>query len=64
MAGIATRSSPSGLRRSRPRPKAPLLDLERALDLAEIPSLRLCTWCGCAQEVAPLLRGFGHIADT
>jgi hypothetical protein len=43
---------------------APLLNLERALDAAENPSTRLCTLCGCAQEVTPLLRGFDHIADS
>ncbi|MET7780423.1 DUF6233 domain-containing protein [Streptomyces mirabilis] len=43
---------------------APRLDMERALDVAENPSTRLCTLCGCAQELTPLLRGFDHIADS
>ncbi|MFF7189601.1 DUF6233 domain-containing protein [Streptomyces sp. NPDC008222] len=40
---------------------APLLDVERALDVAEHPGTRLCTLCGAAQELTPLLRGFDHI---
>ncbi|MGW7410022.1 DUF6233 domain-containing protein [Streptomyces sp. NPDC054833] len=43
---------------------APLLDWKRALDLAENPATRLCTLCGCAQELTPLLRGFDHITDS
>jgi hypothetical protein len=43
---------------------APLLNLEHALDLAESPATRLCTLCGCAQELTPILRGFDHGADS
>lgn len=32
---------------------APLLDLDQALDVAENPATRLCTLCGCAQELTP-----------
>lgn len=42
---------------------APLLDLDHALDLAENPATRLCTLCGCAQELTPILGGFDHGAD-
>lgn len=41
--------------------ETPLLDWQRALDVAENPATRLCTLCGCAQELTPLLRGFEHI---
>lgn len=43
---------------------APLLDAERALNVAENPGTRLCTLCGCAQELTPLLRGFDQISDA
>lgn len=43
---------------------APLLDLEHALDVAENPATRLCTLCGCAQELTPILRGFDHGTDS
>ncbi|TWV56328.1 hypothetical protein FRZ03_04295 [Streptomyces misionensis] len=43
---------------------APLLDVDRALDAAEHPGTRLCTLCGAARELTPLLRGFDHIKDT
>lgn len=43
---------------------APLLDVERALDVAEHPGTRLCTLCGAAQELTPLLRGFDLITDS
>jgi hypothetical protein len=43
---------------------APQLDWKRALDVAENPATRLCTLCGCAQELTPLLRGFDHITDS
>ncbi|MFD4976746.1 DUF6233 domain-containing protein [Streptomyces sp. NPDC058424] len=43
---------------------APLLDLEHALNTAENPATRLCTLCGCAQELTPLLRGFDHIGKS
>jgi hypothetical protein len=32
---------------------APLLDRDHVLDLAENPATRLCTLCGCAQELTP-----------
>ncbi|MFG2097313.1 DUF6233 domain-containing protein [Streptomyces sp. NPDC048612] len=40
---------------------APLLPLERALDVAEQPGTRLCSLCGAVQELDPVLRGFDHI---
>lgn len=40
---------------------APLLPLERALDVAEQPGIRLCSLCGAAQELDPVLRGFDRI---
>ncbi|MEU6353162.1 DUF6233 domain-containing protein [Streptomyces sp. NPDC047072] len=43
---------------------APLLDLERALNVAENPATRLCPLCGCAQELSPLLKGFDHITGS
>ncbi|MEW2709499.1 DUF6233 domain-containing protein [Streptomyces koyangensis] len=43
---------------------AALLPMERALDVAENPGTRLCTLCGCAQELTPLLSGFDHIGDS
>ncbi|GAA3759161.1 DUF6233 domain-containing protein [Streptomyces tremellae] len=43
---------------------APLLDAQRALDVAENPGTQLCTLCGCAQELTPLLSGFDHITDS
>lgn len=33
---------------------APLLDVQRTLDGAENPGTRLCTLCGCAQELTPM----------
>ncbi|MCX5384849.1 hypothetical protein OOJ98_16365 [Streptomyces sp. NBC_00083] len=42
---------------------APLLDVQRALDAAENPGTRLCTPCGCAQELTPM-RGFDSIGDS
>ncbi|MGW1600610.1 DUF6233 domain-containing protein [Streptomyces eurythermus] len=36
---------------------AQLLDLEHALNIAENPRTRLCTWCGRAQELTPMLGG-------
>ncbi|CQR59334.1 hypothetical protein [Streptomyces leeuwenhoekii] len=38
-----------------------MLSLERALDVAEQPGTRLCSLRGAAQELDPVLRGFGHI---
>ncbi|MEQ6028291.1 DUF6233 domain-containing protein [Streptomyces salinarius] len=43
---------------------APLLDVEQALNVAENPGTRLCTLCGCAQELTPMLSGFDHITDS
>ncbi|WP_411575225.1 DUF6233 domain-containing protein [Streptomyces fradiae] len=43
---------------------APLLDVQRALDVAENPGTQLCTLCGCAQELTPLLSGFDHITGS
>ncbi|MGA5606154.1 DUF6233 domain-containing protein [Streptomyces griseoincarnatus] len=43
---------------------APLLDVERALDVAEHPGTRLCTLCGTAQVLTPMLSGFDHITDS
>ncbi|WP_437096292.1 DUF6233 domain-containing protein [Streptomyces sp. enrichment culture] len=43
---------------------APLLDVEHALNVAENPGTRLCTLCGCAQELTPMLNGFDHITDS
>ncbi|WP_374101554.1 DUF6233 domain-containing protein [Streptomyces sp. I5] len=35
--------------------EAPLLDVHRALDVAENPgTTQLCTLCGCAQELTPI----------
>lgn len=42
---------------------APVLTVERALDAAEKAGVRLCTLCGAAQELEPLLRGFDHGFD-
>lgn len=43
---------------------APPLDVEHALNVAENPGTRLCTPCGCAQELTPMLSGFDHITDS
>lgn len=37
---------------------APVLTLERALDAAENPGNRLCSLCGAAAELDPVLKGF------
>ncbi|MGQ4421884.1 DUF6233 domain-containing protein [Streptomyces violaceoruber] len=42
----------------------PLLDVRRALDIAEKPGTQLCTLCGCARELTPLLSAFDHITDS
>ncbi|MEU9274889.1 DUF6233 domain-containing protein [Streptomyces sp. NPDC048341] len=42
---------------------APVLPVERALDAAEKAGVRLCTLCGAAQELEPLLHGFDHGFD-
>ncbi|MER5295278.1 DUF6233 domain-containing protein [Streptomyces pharetrae] len=36
----------------------PVLPLDRALEAAEQPGLRLCSLCGAAAE--PVLKGFDH----
>jgi hypothetical protein len=43
---------------------APLLDVEHALNVAENPGTRLCTPCGCAQEMTPILSGLDHITNS
>ncbi|MGW2865591.1 DUF6233 domain-containing protein [Streptomyces sp. NPDC001205] len=43
---------------------APVLSLDKALDAAEKPGMRLCTLCTAAGELDPLLHGFDHIQDT
>lgn len=43
---------------------APLLGVEQALNVAENPGTRLCTVCGCAQELTPMMSGFDHITDS
>lgn len=43
---------------------APVLELERALDAAEKGGARLCSLCGAASELDPVLRGFDHIGDS
>ncbi|MFI1568337.1 DUF6233 domain-containing protein [Streptomyces sp. NPDC020490] len=42
---------------------APVLSLERALDAAEHPGTRLCSLCGAAAELDPVLKGFDHADD-
>ncbi|MCX4734557.1 DUF6233 domain-containing protein [Streptomyces sp. NBC_01363] len=37
---------------------APVLTLDRALDAAQHPGTRLCSLCGAAAELDPLLNGF------
>ncbi|MFC9343676.1 DUF6233 domain-containing protein [Streptomyces sp. NPDC057020] len=37
---------------------APRLSLDQALDAAERPGVRLCSICGAAQKLDPVLRGF------
>ncbi|MEU6095292.1 DUF6233 domain-containing protein [Streptomyces sp. NPDC047079] len=39
---------------------APVLALDKALDAAEHPGTRLCSLCGAAAELDPVLRGFEH----
>ncbi|MBB5925850.1 hypothetical protein FHS34_001304 [Streptomyces echinatus] len=34
------------------------------MNVAENPGTRLCTLCGCAQELTPMLSGFDHITDS
>ncbi|GGU67786.1 DUF6233 domain-containing protein [Streptomyces daghestanicus] len=45
-------------------PGAPVLDLQRVLDVAEQAHTRLCSLCGAAYELTPLLHGFDHITDS
>ncbi|MFE3144336.1 DUF6233 domain-containing protein [Streptomyces scopuliridis] len=40
----------------------PVLTLDRALDAAQHPGTRLCSLCGAAQELDPVLKGFDHDA--
>ncbi|CCK32979.1 hypothetical protein BN159_p108 (plasmid) [Streptomyces davaonensis JCM 4913] len=40
--------------------RAPLLALDQALDAAEHPGVQLCSLCGAAAELDPVLRGFGQ----
>ncbi|CAL9676460.1 hypothetical protein SUDANB174_07728 (plasmid) [Streptomyces sp. enrichment culture] len=42
---------------------APVLALDRALDAAERPGVRLCSLCGAAAELDPVLKGFDHGFD-
>jgi hypothetical protein len=42
---------------------APVLTLERALDVAQQPGVRLCSLCGAAAELDPVLRGFDRGFD-
>ncbi|MGW2051935.1 DUF6233 domain-containing protein [Streptomyces sp. NPDC001858] len=42
---------------------APVLKVDQALDAAEKAGVRLCTLCGAAQELEPLLDGFDHGFD-
>ncbi|MFB6884149.1 DUF6233 domain-containing protein [Streptomyces noursei] len=44
-------------------PGVPVVDVHRALDAAQQPGARLCSLCGAAQELDPLLHGFDHITD-
>jgi hypothetical protein len=39
---------------------APVLTLDKALDAAERPGTRLCSLCGAAAELDPMLKGFDH----
>lgn len=43
---------------------APPLTLDQALDAAEHPGVRLCSLCGAAAELDPVLKGFGHGLDA
>ncbi|WP_329580963.1 DUF6233 domain-containing protein [Streptomyces sp. NBC_01361] len=37
-----------------------MLPLDRALDTAEQPDIRVCSLCGATAELDPVLRGFDH----
>ncbi|WP_442812357.1 DUF6233 domain-containing protein [Streptomyces sp. NBC_01210] len=39
---------------------APVLPLSRVRDTAEQPGVRLCSLCGAAAELDPVLKGFDH----
>ncbi|MGW1659174.1 DUF6233 domain-containing protein [Streptomyces atratus] len=39
---------------------APVLNLEKALDAAQHPGTWLCSLCGAAAELDPVLKGFDH----
>ncbi|MET9045281.1 DUF6233 domain-containing protein [Streptomyces sp. NPDC004362] len=41
----------------------PVLTLDSALDAAEHPGTRLCSLCGAAAELDPVLKGFDHGFD-
>ncbi|MFF4188179.1 DUF6233 domain-containing protein [Streptomyces sp. NPDC001691] len=43
---------------------APRLTLDQALDNAQKPGTRLCSLCGAAGELDPMIRGFDHIDDS
>ena len=45
-------------------PNAPALTLDQALDNAQKPGTRLCSLCGAAGELDPMIRGFDHINDS
>ncbi|MGW7130113.1 DUF6233 domain-containing protein [Streptomyces bobili] len=42
---------------------APPLTLDQALDAAERPGVRLCSLCGAALELDPVLRSFDHVGN-
>ncbi|WP_331756546.1 DUF6233 domain-containing protein [Streptomyces sp. NBC_01568] len=42
---------------------APVLTLEHALDVAQHPGTRLCSLCGAAAELDPVLKGFDRGFD-
>lgn len=44
-------------------PDAPVLAVNQALDAAEKAGVRMCSLCGAAQELEPLLKGFDHGFD-
>ncbi|WP_374230059.1 DUF6233 domain-containing protein [Streptomyces sp. OfavH-34-F] len=39
---------------------APVLTVGRALDVAQQPGVRLCSLCGAAAELDPVLKGFEY----
>lgn len=42
---------------------APVLTLDKALDAAEHPGTQLCSLCGAAAELDPILNGFDHSVE-